>query len=136
MAIFDWLHRKQKEHEPQPERQRATPVDNAIARLNDDSDEDRVVVAMELLKSLDSEVKAAIASEIARLDIKAMGVWYELANALADDHEPLRMSSAETFWRLEGVGYAIRSLRDEYESSAHMSKESALRGIRILKEAA
>lgn len=92
---------------------------------------------MELLKSSDSEVKAAIASEIARLDIKAVGVWYELANALADEYEPVRIASAETFWELEGVGYAIRSLRDEHENPApHMSKESVLRGICTLKETA
>ncbi|NQT83783.1 hypothetical protein HQ563_12200 [bacterium] len=136
MGIFDWLRRKQKEPASVAERRRTTPVDDAIARLSDASDEERVGAAMELLKSSDYGVRAAVASELARLEIKAVGVWYELANALADGYESVRLASAKAFWQLDGVGYAIRSLRDEHENPAHISREFALRGIRTLMEAA
>jgi len=136
MGIFDWLRRKQKQPASVAEDRRATPVDNAISRLSVASDEARVGAAMELLKSSDHEVRAAVASEVARLEIKAVGVWYELANALADDHESVRQASAKAFWQLDGVGYAIRSLRDEHENPAHMNSESALRGIHALMEVA
>ena len=136
MGIFDWLHLKQKKPESVTERRRATPVEDAIARLSNASDEARIGVAMELLKSLDSEIRTAVASEVARLEIKAVGVWYELANTLADDYESVRIASAKAFWQLEGVGYAIRSLRDEHENPAHMSKEGALSGINALLETA
>lgn len=136
MGIFDWLRRKQKQPASVAEDRRATPVDNAISRLSVASDEARVGAAMELLKSSDHEVRAAVASEVARLEIKAVGVWYELANALADDHESVRQASAKAFWQLDGVGYAIRSLRDEHENPAHMNRESALRGIHTLMEVA
>lgn len=136
MGIFDWLRRKQKQPASVAEDRRATPVDNAISRLSVASEEARVGAAMELLKSSDHEVRAAVASEVARLEIKAVGVWYELANALADDHESVRQASAKAFWQLDGVGYAIRSLRDEHENPAHMNRESALRGIHTLMEVA
>lgn len=136
MGILDWLRRKQKESASVVRQKRAMPVDNTIARLSDASNEKRVGVAMELLKSLDYEVRAAVASEVARLKIEAVGVWYELANALADDYESVRLASAKTFWQLEGVGYAIRSLRDEHENPARMTKQQALEGIEILLKTA
>lgn len=114
-------------------------VDKAVARLSAASGETRVAAAMELLKSPSYEVRAAIASEVARLKINAVGPWYELANALADDVESVRQASAKAFWQLNelgGISYAIRSLRDEHESPAHMDRESALRGIHTLMEAA
>lgn len=132
MGILDWLRRKQKEPASVVKQNRAMPFDNAIARLSDASNEERVGAAMELLKSSDYEVRAAVASEIARLKIAAVGVWYELANTLADGHESVRLASAKSFWQLEGVGYAIRSLRDEHENPAHMTKHQALEGIRAL----
>jgi hypothetical protein len=71
--------------------------------LSDASNEERVGAVMELLKSSDCGVRAAVASEVARLEIKAVGVWYELANALADDYESVRLASAKTFWQLPTV---------------------------------
>jgi HEAT repeat protein len=125
-----------KEPAPVSERRKAAPVDNVIARLSDVSDEERVGVAMELLKSSDYAGRAAVASEVARLEIKAVGVWYELANALADDYESVRLASAKAFWQLDGVGYAIRSLRDEHEVPAHMTRKQALEGIEVLLKTA
>ncbi len=74
MGIFDWLRRKQKQPASVAEDRRATPVDNAISRLSVASDEARVGAAMELLKSSDHEVRTAVASEVARLEIKAVAV--------------------------------------------------------------
>ena len=136
MGIFDWLSRKQKKPASVADRRRAAPIDKAIARLSVASDEARVAAAMDLLKSSDYEIRAAAASEVARLKIKAVGVWYELANALSDDYESVRQASAKAFWALDGVSYAIRSLRDEHENPAHMNRESALRGIHTLMEVA
>lgn len=70
------------------------------------------------------------------MKIEAIGVWYELANTLADDYESVRLASAKTFWQLEGVGYAIRSLRDEHENPARLTKQQALEGIRALLKTA
>lgn len=109
-------------------------ADDAIAVLSDASD--KVKTAMELLKYGNYEVRGAVASEVARLGIRAVGVWFELANTLGDPFEEVRMRSAKAFWKLEGVDYAIRSLRDEYENPAHMRKEDALKGIRALRETA
>lgn len=128
------MNRKRKKPASAAKQKRATSIDDAIARLSDASDEERVGTAMELLKSSDSGVRAAVASEVAQLEIKAVGVWYELANTLADDYESVRLASAKAFWQLGGVDYAIRSLRDEYEAPAHMSKNDALRGINIFRE--
>jgi hypothetical protein len=136
MGMFNRLRRKRKEPNFSTERKSATHVDDAIARLSDASDKDKVVTAMELLKSSDSEIRAAVASEVARLEIKAVGVWYELANALGDEYESVRIASAKAFWQLGGVEYAIRSLRDEYEAPAHMDKKAALKGISALKKTA
>lgn len=130
MGLIARLLRKQKKPASN------IPAKNAIARLSEATHETRVPIAVKLLRTSDYEVKAAVASEIGRLKIRAVGVWYELANALADDHEFVRLASAKAFWQLEGVGYAIRSLRDEHENPANMSKESALRGIRTLMETA
>lgn len=134
MGIFDWLFRKRKESAATTESIRNTLVDDAIAKLSDASTEARVEVSMALLKSSDSEVRAAVASEVARLEIRAVGAWYELANALADDYESVRGASAKAFWQLNGVDYAIRSLRDEHRAPTHMSKSDALRGINVLRE--
>lgn len=134
MGIFEWLFRKQKGPSPGPKGSEASLVDSAIARLSNGSDEARVPIAMELLRSSDYRVKAAVASEAARLQIRAVGVWYELANALADEHEEVRLESAKAFWKLSGADYAIRSLRDEYENPAHMGKKDALRGLYALKK--
>lgn len=136
MGIFDWLRRKQKQPASIPERIRTAPIDKAIAKLSEASNEARVSTARDLLKSSDYKIRAAVASEVARLAIKAVGVWYELANALADDYESVRRASAKAFWQLGGVGYAIKSLRDEYENPEHMNRESALRGINTLMEVA
>lgn len=62
---------------------------------------------MKLLKHPNHRVRSAVASEIARLDIHAVGVWFELANRLADNIEEVGIMSAETFWKLKGVDYAI-----------------------------
>jgi hypothetical protein len=112
-----------------------TPVDDAIPKLSDFSKEKRVEVSMALLKSPRPEVRAAVAYSVARLEIRAVGAWYELANALADDYESVRRASAEAFWQLNGVDYAIRSLRDEHGNPAHMTKQQALEGIRTLLKA-
>lgn len=89
---------------------------------------------MELLNDPNYEIRAAVASVTARLGIKAVGVWFELANRLGDDYEKVRLEAAKAFWQLKGVGYAIRSLRDEFDAPAHMSKEEVLRGIDALRE--
>ena len=111
-------------------------VNDVIARLSAASDEEQVKLAMELLKNPNYMVRASVASEVARLEIRAVGVWFELANMLADGHEEARTESAKAFWKLKGVDYAIRSLRDEYENPAHISKEDALVGITALRETA
>jgi len=111
-------------------------TDDAIARLSDASDEGKVELAMNLLKNPNYMVRVSAASEVARLGIRAVGVWFELANMLADGHEEARTESAKAFWELKGVDYAIRSLRDEYENPAHINKEDALVGITALRETA
>jgi hypothetical protein len=111
-------------------------VKDAIARLSNASDKQKVVIAMELLKDPNYEVRGAVASEIARLNIRAVGPWFELANRLGDDHEEVRIKAAQAFWKLGAVDYAIRSLRDEYENPAHMSMGDALRGIEVLRSMA
>ncbi len=132
MGIFDRLFGKKKEKARV--NKKADVVEGAIARLSNASDEKRVEIAMELLKHPNYEIRAAVASVTGRSGIKAVGVWFELANRLGDDYEKVRLEAAKAFWQLEGVGYAIRSLRDEYENPAHMSKENALRGINTLRE--
>lgn len=136
MGIFDWLRRKQKQPASVPESRIEALIDSAISRLSVASDEAKVPLAIELLKSSDYEIRAAIASEVARLEIKAVGVWYELANALGDDYELVRQASAKAFWQLDGVSCAIRSLRDEHENPAHMNRGSALKGIHNLMKVA
>lgn len=113
-----------------------TRADRAVSRLSSASEEERVALAMELLKSPDAEVREAVAGQVARLGIRGVGAWYELANALADDAEVVRHAAAGAFWKLDGVGYAIRSMRDEYVGPQHMSKSAALRGIAVLREKA
>lgn len=134
MGMFGWLHRKRKDSESVSKLRGVTAINDAIAKLSDISDEERVGKAIELLKASDFEVRAAVASAIARLEIKSVGVWYELTNTLTDDHESVCLSSAKAFWQLGGVDYAIRSLRDEYEAPAHMSKSDALKGINFLRD--
>jgi len=112
------------------------PLDLAIKKLSDTSDEERVGVAIGLLKSSNAETRAAVVSKISDLEIKAVGVWSELANALADDFESVRHASAKAFWQLDGVDFAIRSLRDEHEVPAHMTRKQALDGIEILLKTA
>jgi hypothetical protein len=89
---------------------------------------------IEFLRDGDSDVRALTATEIARFNIRAIGVWFELANMLADDYKRVRLRAAKAFWKLDGVDYAIASLMDEYEAPAHMSKSDALRGMVVLKE--
>jgi hypothetical protein len=132
MGIFDKLFGKSKT----AEEMLAGRVNDAIARLSNASDRQKVVIAMELLKDPDYEVRGAVAAEIARLNIHAVGAWFELANRLADDYEEVRIKAAKAFWRLGGVDYAIRSLRDEYGSPAHMTRGDALRGIEVLRKTA
>jgi hypothetical protein len=107
---------------------------DAITQLSDAPDEKKVEIAVELLKNPNHEIRNLIISELANLNIRAVGVWFELVNRLADEHESVRKNSAEAFWKLDAVDYAIRSLRDEYENPAHMRKPDALRGIDILRQ--
>ena len=132
MGILGRLRGKRKEPGRAAGGRGVAPVLNAIARVSDASDKERVGVAIELLKSSNHLVRAGVASEVARLEIKGVGIWYELANTLADDYEVVRLASAKTFWQLDGVGYAIRSLLDEHENPAHMTRDQALEGIRAL----
>jgi hypothetical protein len=136
VGILDWLRRKRKEPGVAAAGQEAKSAADAIARLSDLSDEERVAAAVDLLKSPGFQVRAAAARKVAALKIKAVGVWHELATALADDKQPVRLAAAKAFWQLDGASYAIRSLRDEHESPALMSRESALKGIRALMETA
>lgn len=131
MGILDKLFGKKKEKVRASKK--VDVVESAIARVSNASDEKRVEIAMELLKHPNYEIRAAVASVTARLGIKAVGVWFELANRLGDDYEKVRLEAAKAFWQLEGVGYAIRSLRDEFDAPAHISKEEALRGIDALR---
>jgi len=132
MGIFDWLFDKKKEKARV--NKKADVVEGAIARVSNASDEKKTEIAMELLKHPNYEIRVAVASVTARLGIKTVGVWFELANRLGDDYEKVRLEAAKAFWQLEGVDYAIRSLRDEFDAPAHMSKEDALRGIDALRE--
>lgn len=102
--------------------------------LSNASDKKRVEIAMELLKHWDPVIRTAVASVTARLGIKALGVWFELVNRLADEHPEVRLEAAKAFWQLKGVDYAIRSLLDEFNAPAHMSKEDALGGIDALRQ--
>lgn len=104
-----------------------------LQKLTGVSDDEKIKNVMELLKTPDLDTRVVTASQVAKLNIEAVGVWYELANTLADEHEEVRLSSAKAFWELKGVDYAIRSLRDEYNVPAHMSQQAALKGIHALK---
>ena len=91
---------------------------------------------MELLRSPNAEVRAAVSSEVAKLGIRGIGAWYELANALADHSDAVRQAAAKAFGELGGVDYAIRSMRDEYRNPEHMSRSAALRGVSTLSDSA
>lgn len=96
------------------------------------SEKEKVEIAIKLLKDSIPIIRGKAASEIARVGIRAVGVWYELANRLADASGDVRLKAAEAFWKLEGVDYAIRSLRDEYLNPAHMTNQEVFRGIYAL----
>ena len=130
MKIFNWLRRKQKESSLK------SPVEVALAKLSDASEEEKSNVAIELLKSSDPDIKKSVAIEIARMKIKSAGVSFELVNALGDFSKSVRRVSAEVLWKLEHIDFAIRSLRDEYEAQAHMNREEVRRAIYTLDRAA
>lgn len=109
-------------------------VQQALETLR--SAEDKVEVATRLLTSSSPKVRAAIASEVGTLPLNALGVWFELANRLGDVDEQVRVAAAKSFWKLKGVEYAIRSLRDEYEVPAKMSRQEALLGLMTLRKTA
>lgn len=62
------------------------------------------------------------------------GVIYELINLLGHDHPQVRSEAARTLVDLEMVGFALRSLKDEYQYPAHMSKDQALAAVRLLEQ--
>ena len=92
---------------------------------------------MELLKHSNYKIRAAAASATVKFAIETLGVWFELANRLADDYEEVRLEAAKALWQFEGgAKYAVRSLRDEFNAPAHMTREDALRGIDVLRRVA
>lgn len=106
-----------------------------MERLKNAPEEKRTEIAVELLKHPNYKTRVIVASLIARLGIKTIGVWFELANRLADDHKEVRLEAAKAFWNLGGVDYAIHSLRDEFNTPAHMSSVEAFKGIQVLRQA-
>jgi HEAT repeat protein len=125
--IEEGKKRAEEEHRKKLEEQ-------IVRKLSGVSEDEKISNAIELLKTQDLETRIVTASLLAKLGIEAVGVWYELANTLGDEHEEMRFSAAKAFWELEGVDYAIRSLRDEYNSPEHMKKKDAIKGIYALKK--
>ncbi len=132
IGIFD----KFKKKDEKKERKTIESGEDAITQLSQASDEKKIELTMELLKHWDYKVRNAIISAVVRQEIRAIGVWFELANRLADGIGEVRMNAAKAFWELDGIDYAIRSLRDEYTTPAHMSKNAALKGINALRKTA
>lgn len=62
------------------------------------------------------------------------GIVYELINLLGHADGRVRSEAALTLVRLEMVGFALRSLKDEYQFPAHMGKDQALQAVKLLEQ--
>jgi len=111
-------------------------ADGKIARLARATGAEQIDLTVELLRDPSQEIKSDVISLVVRLKINALGVLFELVNILADEDDSVSLEAAKALWNLDSVEYAIRSLQDEHENPANMSKESALRGIKSLMKAA
>jgi HEAT repeat protein len=109
---------------------------NAVYTLNTIGEDQASEALIEILKDHRKEVKIEVVSEIARLGLRKVKILVELVNKLADDIEEVRLGTANTFWKLKNVGFAIRSLRDEYLNQVHIKKEKVFFALISLKESA
>ena len=98
------------------------------------SSDDQVDLAIDLLKSEDWTIRRDTATKVSELKMSKLGVVYELVNNLADNYKDVCEESAKALIALNSVGYAIRSLKDEYQYPSKMTSQEALKGVELLKK--
>ncbi|MBI4799735.1 MAG: hypothetical protein HY794_13615 [Desulfarculus sp.] len=62
------------------------------------------------------------------------GIIYEVINLLGHGDQQVRSEAALTLVRLDMVGFALRSLKDEYQYPAHMSQDQAQAAVKLLEQ--